>query len=192
VSGYGTDQEYLLLQREFDFYHPAIVLLEFTTDNDRDDNSTDMRYGTYFKPYYRTEGGELQLSGVPVPRGFNYFISGGSFLARSYLVRLAVRAYYQHLYPPPKDFGDPTNAIIKAMNDYVRSKGAILLVGLQQRSAPLERFLDGEHIPHLDLATDLVFDDPGRHWTPAGHKVVAERIHRFITTEGYLKRLERR
>lgn len=188
VSGYGTDQEYLLLQREFDFYHPAIVFLEFTTDNDPDDNATDMRYGTYFKPYFRAEGGGLRLCGVPVPRGFNYFVSGGSLLARSYLVRLAVKVYYQHVYPPPADFADPTGAIIHAMNDYVRARGAVLLVGLQQRSAKLERFLDDERIPHLDLANDLVFDDPGRHWTPAGHRLVAERIHQFIVTGGYLRR----
>jgi hypothetical protein len=187
VSGYGTDQEYLLLQREFDFYHPAIVFLEFTTDNDMDDNATDMRYGTYFKPYFRPDGGGLKLCGVPVPRGFNYFVSGGSLLARSYLVRLAVKAYYQHVYPPPADFADPTNAIIRAMNGYVRSRGAVLMVGLQQRSAPLERFLDAERIPHLDLTTDLVFDDPGRHWTPAGHRLVAEKIHGFIVRGGYLQ-----
>jgi hypothetical protein len=187
VSGYGTDQEYLLLQREFDFYHPAIVFLEFTTDNDMDDNGTDMRYGTYFKPYFRAEGGGLKLCGVPVPRGFNYFVSGGSLLARSYLVRLAVKAYYQHRYPPPADFADPTEAIIRAMNNYARSKGAVLLVGLQQRSAALERFLDAERIPRLDLTVDQVFDDPGRHWTPAGHRLVAEKIHEFIVRGGYLQ-----
>src|SRR5215813_711944 len=38
VSGYGTDQEYLVLQRFYDEYNPAVVFLMFCTDNDDSDN----------------------------------------------------------------------------------------------------------------------------------------------------------
>ncbi len=54
VSGYGTDQEYLLLQRLWPKVKPAVVVLIFCTDNDRDDNSTNIRYEGYQKPYFTT------------------------------------------------------------------------------------------------------------------------------------------
>jgi hypothetical protein len=44
VSGYGTDQEYLLLKKIWSKVKPAVVVLIFCTDNDREDNSTNIRY----------------------------------------------------------------------------------------------------------------------------------------------------
>lgn len=187
VSGYGTDQEYLLLQQNFDFYRPRIVFLEFTTDNDENDNSTDMRYGTYFKPYFRAEGDKLQLCGVPVPLSVNYFIAGRSLLSRSYIARLAVKAYFTYAYPAPKNFANPTRAIIKNMHAYVAGNGATLLVGLQQRQPELEKFLRAEQIPYVDLTTSLTYSDEGRHWTKAGHTHVSEMIYDFITRGNYLR-----
>src|SRR5438270_7128139 len=58
VSGYGTDQEFLLLQREFELYHPQIVFLVYCSDNDMKDNSWNMRYGGYYKPFLEKAGGE--------------------------------------------------------------------------------------------------------------------------------------
>jgi hypothetical protein len=99
VSGYGTDQEYLLLQRHFDEYKPRVVFLLFCTDNDGDDNSTNVRYGGYYKPYYTFEGHRLHLHGVPVPRSEATFLKEHHRLARSYLVRLLARAYYKMVGP---------------------------------------------------------------------------------------------
>ncbi len=44
VSGFGTDQEYLWLQRLWPDIEPAVVVLMFSTANDRSDNSTNVRY----------------------------------------------------------------------------------------------------------------------------------------------------
>src|SRR6266480_6476688 len=49
VSGYGTDQEYLLLQKLWPLVKPAVVVLVFCTVNDRGDNSTNIRYERYHK-----------------------------------------------------------------------------------------------------------------------------------------------
>ena len=69
VSGYGTDQEYLLLQRLWPRVRPAVVVLMFCTDNDRQDNSTNIRYEGYQKPYFETgPDGALVLKGQPVPK----------------------------------------------------------------------------------------------------------------------------
>ena len=68
VSGYGTDQEYLLLQRLWPKIEPAVVVLMFCTQNDRQDNSTNIRYEGYQKPYFATApDGSLVLRGQPVP-----------------------------------------------------------------------------------------------------------------------------
>lgn len=75
VSGYGTDQQFLLLQQEYDFYRPSVVFLLFCADNDRDDNASNVRYGGYYKPYFIADGERLQLRGVPVPQSEDYFFS---------------------------------------------------------------------------------------------------------------------
>jgi hypothetical protein len=46
VSGYGTDQEYLLLQRLWPKVKPAVVVLIFCAQNDRQDNTRSL----YFLP----------------------------------------------------------------------------------------------------------------------------------------------
>jgi hypothetical protein len=53
VSGYGTDQEYLLLQKLWPKVKPAVVVLIFCTDNDRQDNSSNIRYEGFRSPISR-------------------------------------------------------------------------------------------------------------------------------------------
>src|SRR5437660_10450424 len=68
VSGYGTDQEYLLLKRLWPKVKPAVVVLIFCTQNDRLDNSTNIRYEGYQTPYFeKAADGSLVLRGQPVP-----------------------------------------------------------------------------------------------------------------------------
>jgi len=83
VSGYGTDQEYLLLRQQYDFYRPQIVFLIFCKDNDDEDNSRNERYGLYYKPYFTVDGAWLKLRGVPVPRSEAYFFSLHNLLVKS-------------------------------------------------------------------------------------------------------------
>src|SRR5882762_6466773 len=61
VSGYGTDQEYLLLQKHFDEYHPKVVFLVICGDNDNEDNAWNIR-GGYYKPFYTLEGGRPKVN----------------------------------------------------------------------------------------------------------------------------------
>ena len=66
VSGYGTDQELLLLQRFIARYRPALVVAVYTNINDPEDNGAPITNGGYPKPYYRLEDGALRLHGVPL------------------------------------------------------------------------------------------------------------------------------
>ncbi len=188
VSGYGTDQEYLLLQRYFDAYHPRVVFLIFCTQTDDADNSSNVRYGGYYKPYCTVNGTRLELHGVPVPRAERVWMSEHETLARSYLVRLLARAFLKPKAPPVVQNASPTGAIIRDLQKYVQSKGAVFLVGLTDKNPKLEEFLAYFDIPFVDLSTSLRFPERkyGMHWTPEGHAYVADRIEQFLLKGKYM------
>ena len=52
VLGFGTDQELLLVQKVWNRLMPRVVVLTFSNDNDRDDNTSSFRYHTNYKPYF--------------------------------------------------------------------------------------------------------------------------------------------
>jgi lysophospholipase L1-like esterase len=86
VSGYGTDQESLLLEREGMNWHPSIVLIE-VCENDFVDVTRDQVHGLYPKPRFRLRGTELVPPRPPVPtvslvdRGF-FWLDTRSWLWR--------------------------------------------------------------------------------------------------------------
>ncbi len=180
VSGYGTDQEYLLLQKHFDTYKPKVVFLLFCVDNDHEDNSTNVRYGGYYKPYCTVEGNRLRLHGVPVPRGERVWLVDHPRLGRSFVVRLLARAWFQRLAPPVLHNPNPTGAILWDLQKYCRSKGAMLVMGLTMSDPNLESFLRQIRIPYVDLTTKLRYKSFGAHWTPEGHTYVCQKIEEFL------------
>ncbi|MDH6263328.1 SGNH/GDSL hydrolase family protein [Bradyrhizobium sp. BR13661] len=178
VSGFGTDQEYLLLQRLWPEVKPAIVVLIFCTGNDRDDNSTNIVYEGYQKPYFeRTADGSLALRGQPVPKSRLQAIKEDWWVRNSWLVRLA-NAVYLKLRYPKITVPDPTDRLVDMIRDYVESHGAKFLVGMQTTDADLVRHLEAEHVPFVtfDGAGAYPGLGTGEHWTPEGHKLVAERL----------------
>jgi len=186
VSGYGTDQEYLLLERQYDFYKPTIVFLVFCAENDELDNSHNVRYGGYFKPYFIADGDNLTLKGVPVPKSDDYFLAQHTLLARSYWFRLLVNGYFKIMGPPSLELKDPTRAIITQMHRFVKARGAAFIVGLQGANPELEKYFKESSIPCVDLSNSYTYPTKGNHWTPEGHTVVSERIYNFLVQGGYL------
>ena len=182
ISGYGTDQEYLLLQKYFDQYQPKVVFLVICGDNDNEDNAWNFR-GGYYKPYFTLQGGGLKLHGVPVPKSERAFFAEHKLLCRPYLTRLVARAYYNMNSPRPvKNSDPPTGVLLLEMRTYVARKGAFFAVGLQQGHPDLEKFLQKYNIPYVDLTTTNSAHryTAGNHWTPEGHKFVADKIDRFL------------
>jgi hypothetical protein len=180
VSGYGTDQEYLLLQKHFDIYKPKVVFLLFCVENDHEDNCSNVRYGGYYKPYCMVEGKRMHLQGVPVPRGERVWLVDHPRLARSFIVRLLVRVYFQWKAPSVLSIPDPTGAILWDLKNYVRSKGAVLVMGLTMSDPKLEEFLGQVKIPYVELTTKLRYKSYGGHWTPEGHSYVCEKVEQFL------------
>ncbi len=180
VTGYSTDQEYLLLQKQFEAYHPRLVFLVFCTENDENDNGSNISQEAYFKPYFTAEAKGLKLHGTPVPRSEYVFCYQHPILARAYLVRLAVRAWGNLHRGPPASAPNPTTTILEALRDYCWSHGAAFCVGFTCPAPKLQEFLERSNVPHLDLSTDLRISEIDIHWTPDGHAYVANKIEAFL------------
>jgi hypothetical protein len=178
VSGYGTDQEYLLLQRLWAKVRPAVVVLIFCTQNDRLDNATNIRYEGYQKPYFATASdGSLVLKGQPVPKSRLQYIREDWLVRHVWLARL-VTATYVKIRHPLLFVPDPTERLVSKIRDFVEANGAKFLVGLQYRDPELIRHLQASKIPFVsfDGAEFYPGASAGTHWTPAGHRLVAERV----------------
>lgn len=177
VSGYGTDQEYLLLKRVWPKIQPSVVVLVICTANDRLDNGTNVRYDGYHKPYFATApDGELTLRGQPVPMSRQLYIKQNWLVRHLWLARVAVFAYVEFRYPQVF-VRDPTERLVSKIHEFVEVNGAKLIVGLQSADASLIRHLQVEHIPFTAFdAAEAYSNEFGAHWTPAGHRLVAERL----------------
>jgi hypothetical protein len=186
VSGFGTDQEYLMLKKLWPQVEPAVVVLIVCTDNDRSDNSTNIRYEDYQKPYF-TAGtdGSMVLRGQPVPKSRLQAIKEDWWVHHVWLVRL-VHAVYMKLRHPVLFVPDPTERLVDMIREFVESKGAKFLVGLQWTDAALVRHLQAKNIPFVvfDGADAYPGAGVGRHWTPEGHKLVADRLMAFFVANG--------
>jgi hypothetical protein len=182
VSGYGTDQEYLLLQKLWPRVKPAVVVLIFCTDNDRDDNSTNIRYEGYQKPYFTIAAdGSLALNGQPVPKSRLQAIKEDWWVRHFWLVRLANAVYLKIRYPK-LTVPDPTLRLIDAIQVFVETNGAKFLVGMQSTDPDLVRHLKERHVPFaaFDGADAYPGAGLGGHWTPAGQKFVAGRVMELL------------
>jgi hypothetical protein len=185
VSGYGTDQEYLLLQKLWPQVKPDIVVLVFCTMNDRGDNSTNIRYEGYHKPYFVTApDGALESRGQPVPLSRLQYINEVWWVRNIWLGRLA-NAVYLKIQHPKIDVPDPTERLVDKMAEFVTANGAKFFVAIQGTDAELVRHLRDRKLPFvsLDGAPFYPGESVGGHWTPEGHKVVANRIFDLLSAD---------
>jgi len=175
VSGYGTDQQFLLMKRLWNEINPKYVVLTFCVDNDRDDNTSSYRYRKYHKPYFvRTGDGEWQVRGYPLPRLSRNDLSDSGWLERFALLRFAVDAY-RALRNREIIVPDPTEDVIGMMRRTVEARGAHLVVGLQRHEPRLETYLQAQKIPYVTFEDAPGYPVAGWHWTPEGNAVVAKK-----------------
>jgi hypothetical protein len=184
VTGYGTDQEYLLMRRIWELVNPDVVVLMFCVENDRADNSKNVRYFSY-KPYLRmTADGDWQFAGQPVPKERRALFKESSLARTSMLARLAISAYvelrYWRITVP-----DPTERLIGMMREFVEARGRKFAVGVQRQEPQLEAFLRRQGIPQASFEGAELYDS-SRHWTPDGHKLVARRLMTLFAETGIL------
>jgi hypothetical protein len=194
VAGYGTDQELLWLRSEGVRYRADLVILVMC-GNDDDENNSDLVYNVYHKPRFRqADGGELTLTGVPVPPPsralrLKHWILTHSALA--FQVKSGVVDRFRHpTKAAPAGGLALTLALLDGIADVVRDIGARLVVVTTSRYAPSAAFpydqlvagirqrgiitLDIDHTPGYDTGTMLIPGDA--HWNPAGHRFVAQQL----------------
>jgi lysophospholipase L1-like esterase len=179
VSGWGTDQEYLFLQREGFNYSPDIVVLAFFIVNDFENNESSIVYGLQ-KPVFANE--ELDLANVPVP--------GPSAPKRT--IRTQANSF------------DLTLSIITHMRDACTKQRCRLVIMKFGRYIPRwkdnaellsnERRLRGAaqrlNIAYLDLddafdanevtADELLWGNDDGHWNAQGHRLAAGFLYEFL------------
>ncbi len=182
VSGYGTDQEYLLIKKYYDLLKPDIVIL-FICENDKADTSSNNRYHGYFKPYFTLENGTLKLQGQPVPKSAPYYYPQHPVIFSSYLAR-AVVLFRQGLRY--KSFKSEYLEIIKAMKGFVEGKGGKFFVVYWHDDQELKEFLEKEEIDNLRFMDAERFPPNGNHWTPNGHTDVTNKLIDFMTAKGVI------
>lgn len=171
VSGYGTDQEFLLLVDVFQRVNPDVVILLFCP-NDYEDNAFNQRYGGYYKPYFERVGNTLQLKGVPVPKSVNYYYSRFPRLAiRSCLFRGVLTAWSRLTQPKVVMQKGTTFALLHGISEFVRSRSATLVVSSVTYDPAVEAFCKNEGIPYVKLPN--IPYNKSWHWNPEGHTTVA-------------------
>jgi hypothetical protein len=192
VSGFGTDQEYLLLQRIWPVVKPAVVVLIFSGLNDRQDNVRSLYYFNYYKPYFATQpDGSLVLMGQPVPRSHLLYYRDNWLVRNLWLARLAINGYLR-LRHPIVTVPDPSEKLVAKIRDFVEGNGAKFMVGIQHHDAALVRYLEANRIPFVKLeGADYIKDFKenvwGAHWTPEGQQDVAERIYDMLSANGVVR-----
>src|SRR5262245_61316183 len=181
MNGYGTDQEYLFLQRIWNTYQPAVVVVVFSCTTDRLDNTQNVRNFSY-KPYFVTapEGG-LRLQGQPVPKPRRLHFRDTWLGQHLLIARVAISGYVELRYPRVS-VPDPTERLTSALKDFVEAKGARLMFGVQAPDPALEASLQSQAIPYTRL--DGTEEDSSKHWTPRGHAQVAERLLKLLSDSG--------
>ena len=181
VAGYGTDQEYLLLQRLWPTVKPAVVVLVFCSGNDRLDNVTNVRYANYHKPYFATgPDGSLTLMGEPVPKSHLLYYRDDWLVRNLWLARLVTDVYLRLRYPPVF-VPDPTEKLVGKIREFVEGNGARFLVAIQDHDTALASYLEAKAIPFAKLEGAPHYTAGwGPHWTPEGHQFVAERIFQML------------
>lgn len=187
ISGYGTDQEFLLLQKEYEVYKPDLVFLMFSP-NDRRDNSFNSAYG-YFKPYFVKENGKLVLHGVPVPKSSLCYLRNNNVLLRKSVVVKTGLLIYEKIRTKKIKVEDPTAYLVKEMGRFLENKGAKLVIGFIDSDAALMEYCRQEHIVSLDLTQvdeRYRFPSHGKHWTEKGHELVSGLIYQFLQKNNFL------
>ncbi len=174
VSGYGTDQEYILLKQVLPNVKPTRVLLVFC-QNDTEDNTTNKRYG-YYKPYFIAHENQLELQGVPVPRGVRYSVAAHPLLFKSRLVTALVRAWIT-AHAPVATVTNPTIPLLLSMKQYLATHHVDFKIGFIHMTQPQKKFCHQIGLSCVDLHSDHVYPDYGSHWTPEGHREIAEQLY---------------
>jgi hypothetical protein len=189
VSGYGTDQSYLILQDYFESSQADIVFLLFCMMNDREENMSKSVYHGYYKPYFILKDSmNIELAGIPSKKSFRYFFARHPLLAKSRLLTLLGRIQYKITKPNLLE-RDPTEAILLSIKEFVEERGAKFIIGFTDGDGNTEevKWSKKNNINYLLLTNNFTFPTHGEHWTIEGNKYVSDRIYEYLLSKEFIK-----
>ncbi len=178
VSGYGTDQEFLLLQKQLPRLNPKSVLLVFNS-NDWQDNETNKRYG-YYKPYFVSEAGSLRVQGIPVPKCLLYYPAAYPRLFKSALVVRTAELIWKKVAQrwPVVQVPNPTLPLLLTIRDYVQSHHARFILGFIDITTEEKKFCVQSEIQCVNLHSAHLSDTG--HWDAKGHQEIAQTLSAIL------------
>ena len=209
VSGYGTDQELLLLKQEGLAYRPDLVVL-VVSENDFLTNVQSRVFRVYEKPMFTLEDdGSLVLSRSAVPTQSLWMRLAAVIARSSYVLnRLAqtldeVRTRSREPWPPndknpvwkkpfPRNMQEKvTVALLSEAVRESKEAGAdfllVLIDGLGWVGRDTEDYFSSRSVRVLNLDRafpkndyELLHVDDGGHWSARGHEIVAESLLDYI------------
>ena len=202
VHGYGHDQMLILFREEGVKYEPDIVILGFLP---LDMPRNVLKFRDFAKPRFVLEGGELKLTGVPVPRPEEILewdwtrprlVDVFSLMDHELRTLFGIR---------DKEIEEITTAILKEMIKSIESVPAIPILAYLPRAREIAMEIAmtrGEAYmfsmcqlnekakcfstrPHFakKIEKGKAFKSSG-HWEPAGHLTVGEAIKNYLVEEG--------
>ncbi len=187
VSGYGTDQELLLLKRFLATVDPDLVYL-FYHPNDRYTNTRNRVFNGYFKPIATldAEGGALTIEGIPVPMGMQHLKYEHPLLFKSNFVKWATTRML-HSLSPEKTYPDTTTDLLLEIRKYLADHGVELKIGIvgSYTDPEIESVLEQHGFDHTVLdptgreEDPHLFTDTG-HWTIEGNQRAARLIEQHL------------
>ena len=190
ISGYGTDQELLLLKKWYPKYKPKHVIL-LVHSNDDPDNETNLRY-TYYKPYFINTKKKIVSKGIPVPKSYRYYCAENPVLTKSSFIKSLFLLKDRVLNPKKINIPSLKHELIKEMDEFLKKHNSQLYLvftyPIWQRKE--KKFLSSAGIPYRSLPTDLKFKDYGQHWTPEGHSYISSKILEWFYLEGIINDLD--
>jgi len=183
VSGWGTDQELLYLEREGLQSSPDLVVLAFFLYNDPDNIRHSVQYGLQ-KPLFADTN--LTLVNVPVPKpgvaaGARQFDGNPLNLAAAMIARMAIRCREHNARFMVMKFG--------AYMFYEDQPGDLVDRKFRELIEPLpgvEYFdLDAE-FRKLGVSVGKLKAGHSSHWDAEGHQAVADALGRRLGEGGWL------
>ena len=204
VHGYGHDQMLILLREEGVKYEPDIVILGFLP---LDMSRNLLEFRDFAKPRFVLKGGNLRLTGTPVPRPEDILQREWARPRIVDMFSLLSHSVKKVSGIQKQEMEDITTVILTDMIKLSENIHAIPILAYLPRGReiamdaaetqgeaymfslckPKEKAKCFSTRPYFveKIAKGQRFKSGG-HWDPAGHLVVAEAIKRYLVDEGYI------